>query len=188
MSFGHFKLFFESLGLRPHAVEESLEAFVRRDTPGLLAMKPVNPHLPEWACSFLLLRGVAPDGKLAVTDPLTGAHEVKAAALAERYLGAALYLEQGRVGPLIDEPDIGVDEIVYSYDRVDAGTLVRKTFRMFNRGETPLKIFGIRPTCGCLATPLHEKGRGSRTPRRSSSATRIPGSGRSISRGTSSPR
>ncbi|MBN2489972.1 MAG: DUF1573 domain-containing protein [Planctomycetes bacterium] len=158
VSFGHLKRFFESLGLRPRAVEEPLAAFLLRDTPGVLAMKPVNPALPEWACSFLLFRGLTPDGKLEVTDPLTGAHVVDEAALAERYLGAAFYLEEDATGPLLEEADIGVDEIHYSYDRVDAGTLVRKTFRIFNRGAAPLKILGIRPTCGCLATPLHEKG------------------------------
>jgi len=176
VSLGHFRNFYASLGLQAHAEETTLEKFIRRDRPGVLAMKPANPHLPDDACTFIVYRGLAPDGKLAVTDPLTGAHQVEEAEIEKRFLGAVLYLDQDRVGPIVNAPDLGLEERIYNYGQVDSGTLVRRTIRVFNRGDKELKIFGIRPTCGCVATPIH-KDRNAKVARPNARFSRNPKTG-----------
>lgn len=164
VSFGHLEQFFRKLGLESIVAEESLESFTAHKTPGILAMTPVQPGMPDWACSMILYRGETADGKLLITDPLSGAHAVERAWLAERYRGAALRLAPPAVAvgppasPMPTVPDIGLEELRYDYGRVDSGTLVRRTFRIFNRGGRPLQIIGIRPSCGCMGAPLHEKG------------------------------
>jgi len=156
VSLGHFRNFYASLGLNARAEETTLKEFLERDLPGVLAVKPANPNLPDWACTFIVYRGLAPDGKLEVTDPLTGAHQVEEAEIEKRFLGAVLYLEQDRAGPIVNAPDIGLEERIHNYGQVDSGTLVRHTVRLFNRGDRDLKIFAVRPTCGCVATPIHK--------------------------------
>lgn len=163
ISLGHLERFYRKLGLKPIVAAESLDAFTARETPGILAMTPVQPGAPDWSCTMIFYRGTGPDGKLLVTDPLTGAHAVERAWLAERFRGATLRLEppvsaDPSVPTVPGPPDIGLDELRYDYGRVDSGTLIRRTFRIFNRGGQPLKIVGIRPSCGCMGAPLHDKG------------------------------
>ena len=158
VSLGHLEKFYQSLGLKPVVVAESLEAFLRHNQPGVLALRSANPHLPETACTLILYRGLAPDGRLQLTDPLTGIQTVTKEHVKKIFLEAALYLEPAAAGPPPESPDIAADEILFNYDRVDSGTLVRKTFRLFNRGGQELKIFGVRTSCGCAAAPVHEKG------------------------------
>ncbi len=157
-SLGHLKVYFESLGLQAVGIEESLKKFLLRDRPGVLATKSrIQGRGPD-ACRLILYRGLTPTGDLLITDPLAGATTVAEADLEKLYLGGALYLDGNVKRPILNDPDIAMDELVFSYGRVDAGTLIRHTFRIYNRGEKPLAIHGIRPSCGCLATAVHDLG------------------------------
>lgn len=48
-------------------------------------------------------------------------------------------------------PQIAADRPVYDFGSVSQGTKVEHTFIIRNRGNAPLTIKGVRPSCGCTA-------------------------------------
>lgn len=157
VSFGHVAHYLGTLGLESTLVEESLEKFAVRGRPGIIAVKPLQRAFAPEISHFILVRRIDPDGACHITDPLRGAMTVPMAQLAEGYRGAVLFLTGDPARPKLDAPDIAIDEMLWHYGTVESGTLVRHTFRVANQGGRDLKIMGILPSCGCLATPIHAK-------------------------------
>lgn len=154
---GHVAAYLVGLGLEPKAVEEPLASFLSRGRPGVLVLHSPVAGAPEPDGRFVLFKRLLPGDRAEFLDPDRGLRTVSVAELDALYHGAALFLDGSPARSLNDVVDIAVDELVFHYGNVASGTLVRHTFRVRNRGGRPMKIHGIRPSCGCLATPLHRE-------------------------------
>lgn len=152
---GHVVRFLAGLGLEPKAVEEPLATFLARGRPGIVVLHSTVVGAPAEDGRFVLFKRLVPDDRVEILDPDRGLRTIPVSQLETLYHGAALFLDGSPARSLNDVADIATDELVFHYGNVPSGRLVRHTFRVRNRGGRPLKILGIRPSCGCLATPLH---------------------------------
>jgi len=63
-------------------------------------------------------------------------------------------LEPTPVEQVAGTPKLVVEEPIYNFGKAERGSLVKHTFVLHNKGDSPLSIKRIRPACGCTVPKL----------------------------------
>ncbi len=65
-------------------------------------------------------------------------------------LGAALAVPAGRAAhPEPKAPQVALETAEHSFGAIPQGTPLTYTFKLKNRGNAPLQILSVKPSCGC---------------------------------------
>jgi len=157
ISFGHIKGYLGRHDVKAEARREPLSALLESGRPAIILTRTRHTRKDPASGQYVFCRGREPEG-VVIVDPMVGRSVVKADALARRYVGVNLRLDQPRNIPARQAPDFFCEEFVWSFNEVASGAEVRHSFRIENRGDRPLHIDRVETTCGCAAAMVGKKG------------------------------
>ena len=150
------KAVLEAQGVTARITEESLPTVLDAGQPAVILVGPGGANGAALFTQPVLCLGRR-DRTVHMVDPTCGSLLVSENRLASLHGGRCLRVAPPTSDAPTGAPDLFVDEILWHYGAVPAGSRIHHSFRIRNRGTKPLLISHVETTCGCAAAVMNEK-------------------------------